>query len=102
MGWTAGEAIQMKAFVMGVNRDDGNVYSAELVGTGMYPKIIGDVYVLEQSNFGGTASMPPYTLAEATIECDATNFYVKVSGHAASSVEWIVSYSYHRMSNLFS
>jgi hypothetical protein len=105
-GWTAGEAIQMKARVMGINRDDGNVYSAEIFGTGIhngdgFAQMIGDPIILEQSNFGGTASIPPYDLAEATIECDDTNFYVKVKGHSASPVEWICTYSYQKMSNLF-
>jgi len=106
MGWTAGEAIQMKAWVMGVNRDDGNVYSAEVFGTGIhngdgFAKMVGDVYVLEQSTFGGTASMPPYDLAESTIECDDISFYIKVKGHSSSTVEWITTYSYQKMQNLF-
>lgn len=105
-GWTAGEAIQMKARVMGINRDDGTVYSAEIFGTGIhngdgFANMIGDPIILEQSNFGATFSMPPYDLAEATIECDNTNFYVKVKGHSASPVEWICTYSYQKMSNLF-
>lgn len=106
MGWTAGEAIQMKAWVMGVNRDDGTLYSAELFGSGIhngdgFAKMIGDVYVLEQSNFGATFSMPPNDLAEATIECDDTSFYIKVKGHSSSPVEWITTYSYHKLQNLF-
>lgn len=105
MGWTAGEAIQMKARVMGINRDDNNVYSAEIFATGLNDgftaTMIGDPIILEQSNFGATSSMPPYDLAEATIECDINNFYVKVKGHSASPVEWICTYSYQKMQNLF-
>lgn len=106
MGWTAGEAIQMKARVMGVNRDDGTCYSAEIFGTGIhngdgFAKMVGDVYILEQSDFGATYSMPPNDLAAATIECDNSNFYIKVKGHSSSPVEWITTYSYQKMSNLF-
>lgn len=106
MGWTAGEAIQMKARVMGINRDDNTVYSAEIFSTGLNDGsngiMTGDPIILEQSTFGATYSMPPYDLAEATIECDASNFYIKVKGHSSSAVEWICTYSYQKMSNLFS
>lgn len=107
MQWLPGDAIQMKAWVMGVNRDDGTVYSAELLGTGIhngigFSKMIGDVYVFEQSDFGATYSIPPNDIAESTITCDDNNFYIKVKGHSSSAVDWICTYSYHKMQNLFS
>jgi hypothetical protein len=68
---------------------------------GFAAKMISDPITLEQSNFGATSSMPPYDLAEATIECDNSNFYVKVKGHSSSPVEWICTYSYQKMINLF-
>lgn len=105
--WTSGDAIQMKAYVMGVNRDDGTVYSSEISASGInlgsgFVKLTGDPYILEQSTFGSTFSIAPNDIAESTIECDLNYFYIKVKGHSASEVNWIVTYSYHRMKNLFS
>lgn len=101
--WTAtasgGEILQYKAYLIGTDIANASlVYSCEISGVysvdaTLTPREIGTPIVLEWSSF--TSTQPTVELAG-----DALGAYIKVKGTSGNTIQWLCSYSYHRLINV--
>ena len=101
--WTAtasgGEILQYKAYVIGTDIADASlVYSCEISGVysidgSLVSYEIGTPVVMEWSSFSGT--QPTVELAS-----DGDGAYIKVKGTSGNTIQWLCSYSYHRLINV--
>lgn len=103
--WTStasgGDVIQVKAYVLGTDIEDPSlVYSAEMMGVysldsdgSLDVHEIGTPVTFNVSSWSGTQP-------DAFMEADGNGVYVKVTGRASDTIQWICSYSYHRFINI--
>lgn len=105
--WTAtasgGDVVQVKGYLIGTDIADASlVYSAEIMGcysiTGTASSLtvteIGVPVLHAQSNWSG--DQPDCEMA-----ADASGVYIQVSGIAATTIQWLCSYSYHKLINVY-
>ena len=94
-----GEVVQVKAHVMATDiANPALVYSAEISGVysideslNLYE--IGTPIVLEWNSFTGT-------IPTVEIGSDGSGVYIKAQGNATNTIQWLCSYSYHRLINV--
>lgn len=94
-----GEVIQVKAHVMATDIAFANlVYSAEISGVysldgSLNLNEIGTPIVLEWNSFTGT-------IPTVEIGVDTTGLNIKAQGTGTNTIQWLCSYSYHRLINV--
>lgn len=94
-----GEVVQVKAHVMATDIANASlVYSAEISGVYSIDDSlslfeIGTPIVLEWNSFTGT-------IPTVEIGSDASGVYVKAQGNSTSTIQWLCTYSYHRLVNV--
>lgn len=94
-----GEVVQVKAHVMATDIADASlVYSAEISGVysidaslNLYE--IGTPVVSEWCSFTGT-------IPTVEIGSDSAGVYVKAQGNSTNTIQWLCTYSYHRLVNV--
>jgi len=101
--WTAtasgGNVIQVKAYLTGTVIDDASkIYSAEIMGcysidANNVAYEIGTPILNALSSWSGT--QPDCEMAG-----DVNGFYIKVKGVGTSTIQWLCSYSYHKLINI--
>lgn len=101
--WTSttsgGDVIQVKAYIIASDISDASlVYSAEIMGA---YSIDGSLQVTEV----GTPilnALSSYTgdQPDCEMSADGNNVYVKVTGVGTDTIQWLCSYSYHRLINV--
>lgn len=93
-----GEVVQLKAYLTAVNISDASkVYSAEISGVysidgSLATYEVGTPIILEWSSFT--------TAPQVELGVDSTGTYVKVIGLGSTTLQWLCSYSYHRLINV--
>lgn len=105
--WTAtasgGDVVQVKAYIIGTDISDASlVYSAEIMGaysiTGTASSLtvteIGVPVLNAQSSWSG--DQPDCEMA-----ADANGVYVQVTGLGSNTIQWLCSYSYHKLINVY-
>ena len=105
--WTAtasgGDVVQVKAFIMGTDISDATlVYSGEIMGvysisgtsSSLTVTEIGTPILNAVSSFVGTQP-------DCEMNADGDNVYVQVQGVATNTIQWLCSYSYHRLINVY-
>jgi len=101
-----GSTIQIKAYIMGVDiADCKQIYSAEALATMVYDGgdtnlsyQIGDTVLTGEVKTFVTTSPIDYPYVE--FDHDATNSYIKVCGTTGNTIQWLVSFSYHQLTNI--
>lgn len=98
--WTAnGEMIQVKAHLMAVEIDDAqNAYHAEILGCYTIDKFGNVVEVgvpILNASSTWVGNQP-----DVEMSADGSNLYISVTGIGMTSVQWLCSYSYHRLINI--
>lgn len=94
---TGGEIVQVKAYLIGCDATSGGkAFSSEILATfhlngSLTPSTLNDPIYNNVSLSGGM---------DCEITADGTAVYIKVSGVAATTVNWLCSYSYHKMINM--
>jgi len=95
-----GEVVQIKAYIVATILNSADiVYSSEITGVisveaGGTPHTIGVPVKNEWTSF--PASQP-----QTNLTCDASGFYVKGQGIASTNIQWLCTYSYHRLINIY-
>ena len=95
-----GEVIQIKAYVIATDIAFANlVYSAEISGVysmdaSLNVYEVGMPVISEWSTFS-VANQPTVELA-----CDGDNVDVKCQGNGTNTIQWLCTYSYHRLVNV--
>jgi hypothetical protein len=101
--WTStasgGDVIQIKAYIIGTDIALAeNVYSAEIMGvysinSSLTVTEVGTPILNAVSSWSG--SQP-----DCEMSADGDNVYVKVKGVGTDTIQWLCSYSYHRLINV--
>ena len=95
-GTDDGVVIQCKAYIMGVDiADASKVYSSEVMftayGGASYTETVVPTPILNaMSTFTGTQP-------DTEITVDATSVYIKVKGTSGDTIQWLCTYSYHKL-----
>lgn len=97
---SGGDVVQVKAYLIGTDiADASKVYSAELMAcysitSGLTSSAIGTPILNAVSSWSGT---------QPDVECssDGSAFYIKVKGIGSTTIQWLCSYSYHRLINVY-
>jgi hypothetical protein len=95
-----GEVVQIKANIIATVINSADiVYSSELVGVfsveaGGTPYTIGVPIKNEWSSFPSTQPLSDLT-------ADGNGFYVKAQGVGSTNIQWLCSYSYHRLIKVY-
>lgn len=95
---SGGEVVQLKAYLTGVNiADASQVYSAEISGaysidSSLTTYEIGTPIILEWNSFS--------TAPQVELGVDGNAASVKVIGLGSTTIQWLCSYSYHKMINV--
>lgn len=95
---TEGEVIQVKAYIIGTDiNDSSKSYSSEIMFAatndgGVNPSIIGAPINNSVSNVGEDLG--------SSIGIDNDGVYVNVRGTGTDTIQWLCSYSYHKMINI--
>lgn len=95
-----GEVAQIKAHIIATIINSADiVYSSEITGVfsveaGGTPHTIGVPIKNEWSSF-------PAAQPQSNITVDAFGFYIKGQGIAATDIQWLCSYSYHRLIKVY-
>lgn len=96
---TGGEIVQVKAHVLATDIADASlVYSAEISGVysidgSLSLFEIGTPIISEWCSFTGT-------IPTVEIGSDASGVYIKAQGNATNTIQWLCTYSYHRLINV--
>ena len=100
---SGGDVIQVKGYIVGTDIADATqVYSAEVMGC---YSISGTASSLTVTEVGvpilNVLSSWSSTQPDAEMTADSDGVYVKVTGIAATTIQWLCSYSYHRLINVY-
>lgn len=96
---SGGDIVQVKAHVVATDIADASlVYSAEISGVysidaALSLHEIGTPIILEWNSFTGT-------IPTVEIGSDGSGVYVKAQGTSGNTIQWLCSYSYHRLVNV--
>ena len=101
LNWDAyvGSAVQVKAYILASDISDTSLcYSAEVMGVftldgNNLTHQIGTPIINEVSGFTGT--QPSVTMVQ-----DGTGIRIKVTGTAGNTIQWLCTYSYHKLVNI--
>ena len=95
-----GNVMQVKAYLIGSDINDSQlVYSSEILGcyslepNGVTASEIGTQIVNEMSSW-------PSTQPNCEMSADADNVYIKVTGLASTTIQWLVTYSIQQLTNI--
>ena len=101
--WTStasgGDVLQVKAYIIGTDIADAKkVYSAEMFGCysidgSLVVTEIGSPILNAQSSWSGTQP-------DLEMFADGSGFYLKVTGIGATTIQWLCSFSYHKLINV--
>lgn|SRR5574343_366447 len=96
----SGNVMQVKAYLVGTDINDSTlVYSSEILGcyslepNGITASEIGTQIVNELSSW-------PSTQPNCEMDADADNVYIKVTGLASTTIQWLVTYSFQSLTNI--
>jgi hypothetical protein len=95
-----GEVMQVKAYLIGTDINDASkVYSAEIMGvysldSNLDPYEIGTPILNAVSSYTGTQP-------DVEMDADDTYVYIKVTGFGTNTIQWLCTYSYHRLINVY-
>jgi hypothetical protein len=101
--WTAtasgGNVIQVKAYLVGTIIDDASkIYSAEVMGC---YSISASFSVYEIGTpISNVVSSWTGTQPDCEMFGDSNGFYIKVKGVGTETIQWLCSYSYHKLINI--
>ena len=100
---SGGDVIQVKGYIVGTDIADARkVYSAEVMGC---YSISGTASSLTITEVGvpilNALSSWSGTQPDIEMTADSDGVYVKVTGIAATTIQWLCSYSYHRLINVY-
>jgi len=96
---TGGDIISIKANILCTVIDDAStVFAADLFGTGalldtLTGVIIGTPVLNVNSSFTGIQP-------DVEVAVDSNNIYIKAKGQGSVTVQWLCSFSYHRLINV--
>jgi hypothetical protein len=94
-----GDVVQIKAHILASDIADASlIYSAEISGVysfdaSLTDNEIGTPIVLEWNSFTGT-------IPTVEIGSDTSGVYIKAQGTATNTIQWLCTYSYHRLVNV--
>jgi len=96
---TAAEVVQLKCYLLGVDPTDASkVYSNEILITAYYDgvteDVVGDPIIKEVSTWDDSIGW--------NWAIDGTSFRLNVVGSGTDTMNWLATYEYQRMVNLFS
>lgn len=101
--WTStasgGDVLQVKAYIIGTDIADATkVYSAEMMGC---YSINGSLTVTEIGTpILNAVSSWPSGQPDVEMFADSNGFYLKATGLGATTIQWLCSYSYHKLINV--
>lgn len=98
---SGGDVIQVKAHIIGTDIADASlVYSSEIMG--VY-SISGTASGLIVTEIGTPIlnAVSTFTDVDCEMSADNDNVYVQVQGVASNTIQWLCSYSYHRLINVY-
>jgi len=94
-----GNVIQIKAYIIGTDIGNAaNVYSAELMasvygGPSYADGVVGVPVLNAVSSWSGTQP-------DCEISTDPSGAYIKVTGRGGDTIQWLCTYSHHRLVNV--
>lgn len=94
-----GTTIQVKATVLGVSIQDASlVYSADIFGCfyGGASYTSGEVGTQVTNNMSTWTGTQP----DVSMSSDASGVYIKVIGRGSDTIQWLCTYSFHKLINL--
>jgi hypothetical protein len=101
--WTStasgGDVLQVKAYIIGTDIADAKkVYSAEMFGCysidgSLTVTEVGTPILNAQSSWSGTQP-------DLEMYADGSGFYLKATGIGATTIQWLCSFSYHKLINV--
>jgi hypothetical protein len=100
--WIAGvgDVVQIKAYILATElTDPTKVYSAEIMGVGVQPN--GGTPSIIGTPILNAISSWPTTQPDVELAVDNSGIYIKATGIAATSIQWLCTYSYHRLINVY-
>jgi len=100
---SGGDVIQVKGYIVGTDIADATqVYSAEVMGC---YSISGTASSLTVTEVGvpilNVLSSWSSTQPDVEMFGDGDGVYIKVTGIASTTIQWLCSYSYHRLINVY-
>jgi hypothetical protein len=101
--WTStasgGDVLQVKAYIIGTDIADATkVYSAEMMGC---YSIDGSLTITEIGTpILNAISSWPSGQPDVEMFADSNGFYLKATGLGATTIQWLCSYSYHKLINV--
>ena len=104
LGWTDlvnyGEVVQIKAHIIAtiINSPDV-IYSSELCG--VFSVAAGGSYYTIGTPIKNEWSSFPSSQPQSNLTCDASGFYVKGQGISSTNIQWLCSYSFHRLIKVY-
>jgi hypothetical protein len=97
---STGNIIQVKAYIVGVVIDNASyAYHAEILGcysindTGTLTEV--GVPIINASSANWPGAKP-----DVEMSSDATNVYISVTGVGTTTIQWLCTYSYHKLINI--
>lgn len=96
---SGGDVIQVKAYILGTEIDvPDEVFSAEIMGCFTFtdlltPFQVGTPILNVISSFSGTQP-------DCEMDADGTGLRIKVTGTGTQTIQWLCTYSYHRLINI--
>lgn len=97
---SGGEVIQIKAFVLATDIAFANlVYSAEISGVYSMDASLG-VHEIGIPVISEWSSFDPVVQPTVELACDGDNVDIKCQGNGTNTIQWLCTYSYHRLVNV--
>ena len=104
IGWTDlvnyGEVVQIKAHIIATVINSADVvYSSELCG--VFSVDAGGSFYTIGTPIKNEWSSFPSSQPQSNLTCDASGFYVKGQGISSTNIQWLCSYSFHRLIKVY-
>jgi hypothetical protein len=101
--WTGtasgGNVIQVKAYIVGTVIDDASkIYSAEVMGCYSIDASFNAYEI--GTPISNVVSSWTGTQPDCEMDGDSSGFYIKVKGVGTETIQWLCSYSYHKLINI--
>ena len=95
-----GDIVQVKAYIIGVDIADASlVYSCEIMGCYSLDGSLNnyEIGIPVKNEISSWGSVDPQT----EMDSDSTYVYIKVTGVGTNTIQWLCTYSYHRLINVY-
>lgn len=101
--WTStasgGDVIQIKAYIIGVDMSYPQyVYSSEIMG--VYSINSDGSLTVNEIGTPVQDAVSSFTSCDSEMAADGNNVYIKVKGEGTTYIQWLCTYSYHRLINI--